>query len=323
MRTTEPCPAACATPTWSKCDAGQFTNNSPDYPTLLWKSDQVWFVADDAGLLTVVRINEPWTDPCSTNHYAFSAGNKAFAPRAAFDSSGRIHIVYDDQNGPLIRHVTFDTNTLTWSSVHDIGPSVWGSAGSTCTDGTGSCSDVTLAGFASNCLKTRSFPDIAIDKTANPNTIVVTYNTQGSGSCNIYQEQRWYRSTGAGTAWTWQVVTGCKTSVHTGVRHYSDSGVAGLTGHFTARSSYRPTNTGSLQEVKWKTTDGGLTYAAGFGFTHFRTVTGPIPANPASCWWGDYEGIAADTAHSSFVYSWASNQNPGPDWVIRARALDE
>jgi hypothetical protein len=328
LRTTEPCPVNCGTPSWSRCDIGPFVNM--DYPTAVWKSstDEIWAVfANGSSGVKVVRINEPWTTPNCL--YSQSTDNPATAnaktPRAAVDSAGDIHIVYVDPGAQQIRHVIFYTSSFTWSTVHNMNAPTVDSPGNTCLSseipGNACSPGDTLFGLGSTCLKARGTPDIAIDRTVVPNTLVVTYNERGSGTCSDKFEQRLYRSTGVGTTWTFQAVTTCKTSVHTAVRHFSVSGL-GVTGLFQARSSYIQTGK-KLTEVRWRSSDGGLTWS-GLAISSPRAVNAPIDNYAGSiCFWGDYEGIAPDIAYGSFFYSWASDQNPGPDWVIRGRPYDD
>ncbi|HEY3235411.1 MAG TPA: hypothetical protein VGJ84_11910, partial [Polyangiaceae bacterium] len=192
-RTTEPCPSGCGTPVWQPfCDFGWFY--SPDYPTALWKSDEIWIVYVDNGHPSIMKLKEPF---CAGGGACPGAGCEYYpdptvtagagAPRAAFDSMGRIHMVFDFY-AQSICHQTFDTVTHAWSAAHTVGPVILPLG--RCPACFGSNGEATLTGAGSNCLKTRSMPDIAVDPTALPNnTLVITYNSSSS-SWPYEMEQR-------------------------------------------------------------------------------------------------------------------------------------
>ena len=313
-RSQEPCPSSCASPTATYCT---FTGSNVDFPTLLWDAtyDKMYFSYLKDDHIKVGRLNDPfcsggwnnWADPCLP-------GDMIRTPRAAVDAAGRIHIVFENRTAGRIQHHVFDPSTNTFdacSRIKDV--SDYLPPAPHC----GSCTENTYYGLGSACLAYGSDLGIAIDKSTG--TLVVTLSAHGSGSCSQKQEQRIYRSTDDGQSWHLRLVTGCNTSIMDDVRYDQVPEHGWTPGLFQARSSYNPPGSQGLAEVRWRSGDDGITWG-GIYITPTRSVTAPIHAN--NCYWGDYNGLAADPANQSFFYSFG-NGDYGPDWVIRAKAQNE
>lgn len=267
MRTTEPCPTNCGGTSWSVCNISQ---TDIDFPTLLSKDDEVWFTYIKSNgtnnQLYVGRMNEPWCSSWSywADNCSSLSGAAIGMPRAAFDSSGDMHIIFQNHNDLKIQHQVFRPGTGFLCDANN--PKNIADYLPPPTKKCLSCDRLTLSGLGSSCLRYESGPEIAIDKTASPNTIVATLTARGANSCDVKQEQRWYRSTDSGHNWSYRQVTGCKTSIFVGVDHYSAPGAPYTTGLFQSRSSYVPPGDNRLREVRWRSADAGLTWSGIYRF---------------------------------------------------------
>jgi len=103
MRTTDPCPSSCTTPSWSICN---ISFSGIDFPTVRWRpdNDSIYFTFVRGGQIYVGRINEPW---CSSwSYWADPDASGVSGARATFDESGKLHILFTTAGG--IKHQVFD-----------------------------------------------------------------------------------------------------------------------------------------------------------------------------------------------------------------------
>jgi hypothetical protein len=257
-----------------------------------------------------------WPDTCSS-----ALSHVVQIPRAAFDSNGDMHIVYQTSNAPqTIRTTIFHPDSHTFDCNVSTADALVGSwYDPTHADGSLSgCSKVyppcydTLNAIAGGCLHVEAEPTIAVDRNSSPNKLVVAYATDGSGGCKGYYEGRWYLSTNNGASWSYQTVTGCQDNIHNEVAWDYNAGYGGVAGRFHTLSTYTNNlSSNYLYQVDWVSTNGGQSWS-GSTMTG-NTINGPV--NTANCYWGDYNMAAPDHAHGQYFYGWGA---PGtsPYWYI-------
>jgi hypothetical protein len=318
FRTQDPCPGrsgSCLNSLpWQVSLEGVGATGSIDFPDIIKNpvNGDVWIVYrrnDTTGKIALARFSNGQT--WNTNLAVFEdncAGLAGFGldrVRAAFDSSGNIHIVYQDFSHSQIKHEVFSTATNTYQcKLNVIGPySLPTSCG---------CGFPGIPGPTS-CLRSLIAPTITVDQDISPNVLLVAYETPGSGTCTNKTETRIYRSTNAGASWTFQVVTGCQTSVQPRIAFPNQVGeTAGVA---QMMSTYNVTGLTTLSQVAWRSPDFGVSWS-GVHISPERTVT-----NLGGCYSGDYNGIAPDSAHGSYFYSWS--QLSGTNWVNRGLAQNQ
>jgi hypothetical protein len=315
FRTKDPCPGRAGvcqnSLPWDVSLEVVGANGTIDFPDIIKNpiNDDVWIVYrrnDTTGKIVLARFQngQIW----NTNLAVFEdncAGLTGFGldrVRAAFDSSGNIHIVYQDFSHSQIKHEIFSTATNTYQcKLNVIGPyalpAICG------------CGFPGIPGPTS-CLRSLIAPSITIDQHTNPNILLVAYETPGSNSCANKTETRIYRSTNGGTSWTFQTVTGCQTAVQPRIAFPNQVGE--IPGVVQMMTTYNTTGLTTLSQVAWRSADFGVTWSGTF-ISPERTVT-----NLGNCYSGDYNGIAPDSAHGSYFYSWS--QLSGANWVNRGLA---
>src|SRR5260370_35377524 len=101
--------------------------------------------------------------------------------RAAFDSNGYIHIVYQDQTRSLIRHELFSPFSNTYQcQLNTI--DAYTSAANNCGCGLPVVpNNLTGGQGVSSCLQSLMAPSITIARDQNPNVLTVPYESPGSG----------------------------------------------------------------------------------------------------------------------------------------------
>lgn len=333
--TAEPCPAS-GEPNWSQTDWTFMIQNKvgADHPTIVYdsvydKKYVVWgnSIATGGANIMVLMINadgswHAWqeansacsgcTSPsCTCNicaNFPPPPGGVG-VPNAAIDSLGNVHVVYDDGQSHIV-HEWFADNGGGFSCLNNVVGPVNG-AQPFCA----ACSTVgtfaQLGPQGSKCIRANSSPSIAIDHQPGPNAdeIVVAYNSYSAGadcpSGGFSNETRVYTNGYWGLAsWVSRLRSCPYTWAFPRVTASSFAGApAGTPGlfHLHVLAIATPVN-GSVIPYECKTTDGGVTWPT-------CTILVPAPFMPypigtTSCYAGDYQGAAADPAHSRFFYDW-------------------
>jgi hypothetical protein len=319
--TGNPCPSGCATPTWS------WSVIQPgvalDFPNVAQGGGKVWAVANtivSPAQLVMIRMDSqttstPYTNPCDPTN------KTQFAAMEAGDD-GFLHVVYYDLTYNLVRTIKFNMASPGWwcSTRKTIGP--WSPA-------TGSgpgCDRKTYVGFQSSNIRQTLGATIAIDTSANPDTLVVAYSTDQTppSSCSGKTEARIYRSTTNGDSWSLAFVSGCQTALQAKVKAACTPTAGCRTGFFQVLTAYdadqsNPSNPG-VGGLRYQSTDGGVTW--GNVAISLQRALVPLAGVNSACFWGDYLAVASDRTHGSFFHAWLDS-NIGPKWVIRGRAIDE
>jgi hypothetical protein len=300
---------ACAGGSVSLTSFGGFT--TVDYPTgvIRTSDDTRWvtFSAVSGGIQRIVvgKINDNLSFPVWVLN---AEPNAADFARPAFDSAGVMHIAYFAASTTTnsIRHATFDPSTLQFGAPTTVAPSVGPPFNLVSCNCSVPCyPTVSPAGLAT----TSGLPTIAIDRQTD--TAIVAVDSAGSGiSCGQRGEMTVYRSTNGGASWAATMVTGCQNTVQP---------AAIWTGFnkFRIQTSYN-NGSGSLAQVVWDSTDGGVTWTGAFLPGGARNLQKSLTTS--SCYWGDYHQPATGAFGHFFNWSDPPNTANGTPWNSRGVA---
>jgi hypothetical protein len=324
--TSEPCAILCQPVTWSFCDYNltSFDGsnvNLVDFPHLMYNenNDQIWMsylYLDPTTLLRGIYISRfidqgggcPAFDIPDFDGYVNGDVGQV---NGDFDSNGDINLVFWDRTHGNIKHQKYFPTLNYYSSTI----TTLGSA----TNPTGTCTTCpgrpTYTTLDASCLRHSPHPTIAVGRTSDPNTLVVTYSTKGSGA---HVEGRFYQSNDGGATWFFRAQTTGQTTIKMRVASAHEAGFVDTQGLFHAVSEYASSTQTQVSTVDWKSTNFGTNWSGTF-ISAARSTPGPI--NPASCYWGDFLGIAADRSFSSFFFDWENGS--GTNWVLRGAAQNQ
>jgi hypothetical protein len=306
--TSDPCPAS-GTPSWQYWV--QYTDGSPgtvdythtaydpayDQMSITWNQ-----VVNGHNRLVVSRINSNfnWLAKWDWSHCSNISNHEVHFLNSVFDSNGDQHIVYKDDTSGFFQYEKY-TRTGGFACINKQLGSFSNSPGS-CSACSGTPTYV--LGGANTCLKQTWNMSIAI---AN-SSLIFTYSTPGSGSCNNTSETRVYESPNLGQTWNWRMVTGCQNSLQPRAAwgfSYSSFQYA-----FHVLASYAPQNSSQLAQVDWYSHDLGVTWGGQY-------LTGGYTPTPiGSCYWGDYQGATWDSSSGNMFYDWGGSQVSGGGWPL-------
>ena len=309
LRSTNPCPGVGTTcsgsATW---DTARHIISAMDYPQLLSSptTRDIIILVRSASGITVIKhqYSQAWNTnltvyvaPCSG-----LSGKFADRIRGDFDSSGVLHIAFENATDRIIQHLSMNPTVGTWNcSLETVGPV------SLPPDGCG-CGLPTIPHVG--CVRSLLTPSIAIDRSQSPNPMVISYENRSGSTCPGETEMRVYRSTNGGASWSYRMHTGCHTSVMPAVNT-----VAFSTNSFHIGSLYNPSGTSYLRTVDWVSADSGATWNNGTYISSNQDFSG------VSCYAGDYISVAADYANLSYFYTWG--QSTGPDWTVQGAVRNQ
>lgn len=313
----DPCPASCGVQTWNECHVGLPAGvSNPDFPGAVYDrgGDKKWLiynaVSGGNNKLVLATFDDGSHCDNGTQYVRPCAGsNQEYFGRAAVDAAGTLHIVYFDYtNGAdvKVRYTTFNTTTNTWSCtstyIDDYDPP----------SGT-ACGNPAYAGIGSGLRQNRN-ATIAVDDTVSPwnsiNIVLVSANSVNG----LEAQMRWYRKT---TDWLPTVFT---TANEYHPRIVFDrtpfSALANRYHTISLQDTNSSQNGSTAQVASWVSTNGGLSWNG----TLISAAFTPQVLLAGSCYWGDYEAIAADRANGVVFYGWSNPANP---WNIQGRGIEE
>jgi len=304
LRSSNPCPASCATATWGNCSAAM-----PADWTQVAKADatNVWTVYNDFSTngdfnnaITMSKLawcsNVSWFK-LSSQCTSINVKNRR-NPHGAVGGNGLIHVVYANLSDSTVEYTNFDTNTNLWKCT----PVVLGTLAAP----PGACSGGSAKVFptiGNANLEFTAAPRIARDSVSG--ALVATWDSYDSSVNKV--RSRAFRSLDGGVTWSWTFLTPGETahsSIAVGTAHRFEIGQTYETGNHQAA------------QVRYKSTDDGGSWAGVF-LSASRALAPVIPTYaPRPCHWGDYDGVTYHSGNDAFYHTWVDT-NQGSVSVVR------